>query len=140
MTRRQLLQWVLHSSWLAFVGIAAGRLFQRNDLVRLQSRKVRVCTLDQLKTSSSGGAQANVGGRQIFVRVEGEDIRALDLRCTHGNCTVRLVHNPEERFICPCHGGMFSIDGSVITGPPRKPLAEIPVRLEGNDVFVLDLS
>jgi cytochrome b6-f complex iron-sulfur subunit len=35
-----------------------------------------------------------------------------------------------QRFLCPCHGGTYARDGAVVSGPPPRGLAKIPVRVE----------
>jgi menaquinol-cytochrome c reductase iron-sulfur subunit len=46
---------------------------------------------------------------------------AISTRCAHLGCPVRYVQ-AAERFICPCHGGVYSFDGKVSGGPPVRPL------------------
>jgi menaquinol-cytochrome c reductase iron-sulfur subunit len=46
---------------------------------------------------------------------------ALSSRCMHLGCPVRWV-DAAERFICPCHGGVYNIRGQVTGGPPVRPL------------------
>ena len=57
--------------------------------------------------------------------------RALSRRCTHLGCTLD-VDTADGTFICPCHGGRFDREGRVLTGPPKTPLDEVPVRREGD--------
>ena len=46
---------------------------------------------------------------------------ALSSRCMHLGCPVRYV-DAAERFICPCHGGIYDFRGMVAGGPPVRPL------------------
>jgi len=50
-----------------------------------------------------------------------DDIVAVSTRCMHLGCSVRFVQ-AAERFVCPCHGGVYDFKGSVIGGPPVRPL------------------
>jgi arsenite oxidase small subunit len=54
--------------------------------------------------------------------------------CTHNSCPV--FYQPEENQLeCPCHGGVYSVaDGSVIEGPPPRPLPRITLERCGNDL------
>jgi len=60
-------------------------------------------------------------------RDEDGSIHALNPTCTHAGCIVNF--NPAERtWDCPCHGGRFAIDGSVLTGPPTEALQQIQIK------------
>ena len=53
---------------------------------------------------------------------------ALSNRCMHLGCPVRYVA-AAERFICPCHGGVYDFRGFVAGGPPVRPLDRFYTRL-----------
>jgi quinol---cytochrome c reductase iron-sulfur subunit, bacillus type len=53
---------------------------------------------------------------------------ALSSRCAHLGCPVRYV-SAAERFICPCHGGVYDFLGEVVGGPPVRPLDRFYTRL-----------
>ena len=46
---------------------------------------------------------------------------AISTRCAHLGCPVRYYRDP-GRFVCPCHGGIYDIEGKVDGGPPVRPL------------------
>ena len=58
---------------------------------------------------------------------------ALSSRCAHLGCPVRYVA-ASERFICPCHGGVYKFDGGVDGGPPVRPLDRFETRVKAGRV------
>src|ERR1039458_4576447 len=58
---------------------------------------------------------------------------AISTRCAHLGCPVRWV-DAAERFICPCHGGVYDLLGRRVGGPPVRPLDRFPTRVNGNRV------
>jgi menaquinol-cytochrome c reductase iron-sulfur subunit len=50
---------------------------------------------------------------------------AISTRCAHVGCPVRWVP-ASERFICPCHGGVYDIRTG---GPPPRPLDRFYTRV-----------
>ena len=60
---------------------------------------------------------------------------AISNRCMHLGCPVRYVQ-AAQRFICPCHGGVYGPLGQVIGGPPVRPLDRFYTRVEHGRVFV----
>jgi len=53
---------------------------------------------------------------------------ALSDKCMHLGCPVRYVQ-AAQRFICPCHGGVYDFRGMVAGGPPVRPLDRFYTRL-----------
>ncbi len=64
-------------------------------------------------------------------------IRARSLWCTHLGCEV-VWNEAEATYDCPCHEGRFDADGRVIEGPPTGALREIPARIEGDRLVLLE--
>jgi menaquinol-cytochrome c reductase iron-sulfur subunit len=60
---------------------------------------------------------------------------ALSTRCMHLGCPVRFVE-ASQRFICPCHGGVYDFTGSVTGGPPVRPLDRFYTRIRDGQVQV----
>ncbi len=53
---------------------------------------------------------------------------AISTRCAHLGCPVRWV-DAAERFICPCHGGVYDLLGRPVGGPPVRPLDRFYTRV-----------
>jgi menaquinol-cytochrome c reductase iron-sulfur subunit len=56
-------------------------------------------------------------------------IIVLSAVCTHLGCSVRWV-DVQNKFVCPCHGGMFSGDGKLLGGPPPRGLDQLETKVE----------
>lgn len=80
----------------------------------------------------AGNSLAYVRKRNPAIDTEPEDQWnhwiALSSRCMHLGCPVRWVP-AAERFICPCHGGVYNLRGMVSGGPPVRPLDRFYTRL-----------
>src|SRR5512143_3411887 len=68
---------------------------------------------------------AKVGGaiflddEDMLIRTAQTQFVALSLICKHKGCTVELTGN---KFVCPCHGSEYDINGNVTEGPSKKNL------------------
>jgi Rieske Fe-S protein len=68
-----------------------------------------------------------VHGSTWLVRGADGTVTAFDARCTHAGCGYAWSED-DVRFACFCHAGYFARDGSVISGPPPRPLERYPTR------------
>ena len=68
-------------------------------------------------------------------RDEYNEFIAISTRCMHLGCPVRFVE-ASERFICPCHGGVYDFEGKVAGGPPVRPLDRFYTRVRNGNVEV----
>ncbi len=57
-----------------------------------------------------------------IVRLDAANAEALQAICTHAGCTVNPLDPSTHTFTCPCHGSVYSEDGSVLSGPAYMPL------------------
>ena len=52
--------------------------------------------------------------------------------CPHAGCNVSKV--TDGKIVCPCHGSMFNLDGSVDRGPAKEPLEAKAVTVQGDSI------
>jgi Rieske Fe-S protein len=87
-----------------------------------------------------------VGKTTVYMRKHNESIDgpqkdsydgyiALSTRCMHLGCPVRFSA-AAERFICPCHGGVYDFQGKRTGGPPVRPLDRFYTRVRDGQVQV----
>ena len=93
----------------------------------------------------AGAAQTPVGGVTLFsypgehdpcilVRTAADSFVAYSQKCTHLSCAV-FYEAGANRLECPCHEGYFAVeDGSVLQGPPPRPLPRIVLQRRGADL------
>jgi Rieske Fe-S protein len=60
---------------------------------------------------------------------------AISTRCMHLGCPVRYTP-AAQRFICPCHGGVYDFQGKVSGGPPVRPLDRFYTRVVNGRVML----
>jgi menaquinol-cytochrome c reductase iron-sulfur subunit len=155
-TRRRFMNVVTQGSGLvaamAFtlpaLGFAVGPLFSREpfnwqtvgtpaDFTEL-TYATKVITVVQ-GIGDAGNTVAYMRKRDPAIDTEPEDqynhYIALSSRCMHLGCPVRYVA-AAERFICPCHGGVYDFRGMVVGGPPVRPLDRFYTRVHNGLVQV----
>jgi menaquinol-cytochrome c reductase iron-sulfur subunit len=74
-------------------------------------------------------------GNPLFKGEKASDFVAISTRCAHLGCPVRWV-TPAERFVCPCHGGVYDFQGLVVGGPPVRPLDRFVTRVRDGQVQI----
>jgi len=76
---------------------------------------------------------------QGFTQQEREEIKSslnvLSNSCAHLGCPVRwVIREGEGEFLCPCHGGIYDINGGWVGGPPPRGMyhyKDVDVREDG---------
>jgi len=110
------------------------------DWIRLgSSSKIELGTPTLFKTAiqKQTGWIVNETELSIYILTDdGREFVAMSNICTHLGCRVRWIGD-EQQFFCPCHNAIFAKDGSVVTGPPPRPLDRYEIKVEEDQIFVL---
>ncbi len=96
-------------------------------------RRMRVARADEIPIGK--GKQVLFDGEPVWVlHLKGGWI-ALSAICTHQGC---IVHWDEKRLMlnCPCHAGLFDVNGNVLAGPPRRPLKRLRVSVVRDEIVI----
>lgn len=59
--------------------------------------------------------------------------------CTHLSCAV-VYDKSEGGLFCPCHHGLFNLQGQPTAGPPNRPLPRITVEQRGDYLYATGLE
>ncbi len=135
--RRGFLKWLLGGGVAASVGsflYPVVRFVDPPAVPEAVVNEVAAGKVQDFKVNS--GKIVKFGSRPVLLVRSGEtEWKAFSAVCTHLNCTVQ--YKEDARVIwCACHNGMYDLNGSVVSGPPPRPLDEYLVRLRGEEVFV----
>jgi Rieske Fe-S protein len=65
-------------------------------------------------------------GKAAVVK-ENNKLEVFSTSCTHLGCRIKQIEN--GKFICPCHGSEFNLQGEVLKGPATKPLRKLKYEL-----------
>jgi len=71
-----------------------------------------------------GGVVVQAGEKVAAYRGDGGELHGVSATCTHMGCTVGW-NGADRTWDCPCHGSRFSVDGEVVNGPAKEPLARV---------------
>lgn len=82
------------------------------------------------------GTVVQLGERPVLVitKETGETV-AYGANCTHLGCVVGFREEQRDIY-CACHGSIFDIEGQPVSGPARRPLEKIPIKIENNQVTI----
>ena len=74
------------------------------------------------------------GSALILIRTP-KELKAFSAICTHLGCIVDWDEKKKE-ILCPCHAGIFDVEGRVVAGPPPRPLVPHAVNVVNGKIFV----
>jgi nitrite reductase/ring-hydroxylating ferredoxin subunit len=71
----------------------------------------------------------------VLIHLSTGEYVAYGQKCTHLSCPV--IPQPEKGVLqCPCHEGKFNVTtGSVISGPPNRPLPRITLEVRDSSIY-----
>ena len=139
-TRRQLTKFLVLTSFGMFVGnlwillkslLAKTPAFPAAEVAEINEIPVRGVKLFTYPTPQD---------HCIMIRTGKEEYVAYSQKCTHLSCAV-YYSAKNDRLECPCHQGFFSVkDGSVLQGPPPRPLPRIALERDGAKLIAVSVK
>jgi cytochrome b6-f complex iron-sulfur subunit len=136
MSRRDFLDWIIKGGILATL---SGMLFPalaylwpvmgRGPKVDMEE----VARVDEIPVG--GSKKVILGGSALLLVRTLQEIKAFSAICTHLGCVVDW-NGPKREIVCPCHAGVFNLDGRVVSGPPPRSLPSYPVKVISGKIFI----
>lgn len=135
-TRRDTLRFLLAGSGTLFVATAGlavlGALPHQARATAIPIASVGELAENQWKVFDFPDQYA----QGILIHLPGHGLVAYSDVCTHLSCAV--LYTGDGKLHCPCHEGLFDArTGSVIGGPPTRPLPLIQLAVERGKIYAL---
>lgn len=83
-----------------------------------------------------GWVESTQSGVAYVVTHDGQEVKVFSNLCTHLNCRVTW-NEARQGFLCPCHDGLFGINGEVLSGPLPRPLDQFQTKIENGQISIL---
>jgi menaquinol-cytochrome c reductase iron-sulfur subunit len=129
--RRSFLRWAVHGLGAIFalvLGVPAvaylidgrnrkappsgfRRLARLSELTPNQPREY---TIRQTRQDAWTLYPNEIVGRVFLIRRDGDQVEAFTTTCPHLGCSINFTGNAAVPFLCPCHGGHWTIQGQRI--------------------------
>jgi menaquinol-cytochrome c reductase iron-sulfur subunit len=82
------------------------------------------------------GWRKTVSEKIVYItKDQRNQLSVLTSICPHLGCTVPW-NKEKKQFICPCHGGTFSVDGSRVSGPSQRGMDTLETYVEDGRLLV----
>ncbi len=69
------------------------------------------------------------------IRTSATAVTVFSPICPHLGCSYDWDPR-SRRFMCPCHGSVYTLDGRVVAGPAPRPLDTLPTEIRGGRLLV----
>lgn len=79
-----------------------------------------------------GSAKIFADQAVVVTQAEAGNFAAYSTNCPHQGCAVGSVEG--ANIVCPCHGSIFALDGSVTKGPAQTGLETRAVTVAGDQI------
>jgi menaquinol-cytochrome c reductase iron-sulfur subunit len=110
-----------------------------SDAGAVASIPVATWTLLRLEIVRQDGWDKTRQSRSVWAYVAGgaaaADVKILSPICPHLGCPIAQPA-ASSQFKCPCHGGTFSMDGTLVGGPPSRGMDSLEFQIRNGHLWV----
>ncbi len=102
-----------------------------SEFATLMEPALRTIQIEQID-----GWRKTVSEKAVYITKDRQDqLCVLSSICPHLGCTVPW-NKEKKQFVCPCHGGTFSADGSRVSGPSQRGMDTLETSVEDGKLLV----
>jgi menaquinol-cytochrome c reductase iron-sulfur subunit len=82
------------------------------------------------------GWRKTISEKVVYVTKDAQNqLRVLTAVCPHLGCTVPW-NKEKKQFVCPCHGAIFTLDGSMVSGPSLRAMDALETSVQDGQLLV----
>ncbi len=136
-SRRSLVQWLLGGGFAASIGSFLYPVIRFMNPPEVAEATVNEATVAEVgEFALNSGKIVRFGSKPVLlIRSSATEWRRFSGICTHLDCTIQ--YRDTDRLVwCACHNGLYDLNGTVLLGPPARPLEEYDVHIRGEEVIV----
>ena len=105
-----------------------GSLSEFSSLTEPAMRTIQIEQID--------GWRKTVSEKIVYITKDQQNqISVLTSICPHLGCTVPW-NKEKKQFVCPCHGGTFSANGSRVSGPSQRGMDTLETSVQDGQLLV----
>jgi len=102
-----------------------------SEFTSLTEPAMRTIQIEQID-----GWRKTISEKAVYItRDQQNQLSVLTSICPHLGCTVPWSKE-KKQFICPCHGGTFSADGSRVSGPSQRGMDTLETSVQDGQLLV----
>src|ERR1700730_14203159 len=102
-----------------------------SEFTSLTEPAMRTIQIEQID-----GWRKTVSEKIVYITKDSQNqLSVLTSICPHLGCTVPW-NKEKKQFICPCHGGTFSADGSRVSGPSQRGMDTLETSVQDGQLLV----
>ena len=135
-SRRDFIGWVIKGGLLAAF---SAMLFPALEYILPATRRGPAVGMKEVAKLEDipvwGSKKVILGGSALILIRTPDTLKAFSAICTHLGCLVDWEDKKRE-ILCPCHAGVFDMDGKVVSGPPPRPLPSYTVKVIDGNILV----
>ena len=135
-SRRDFVGWIIRGGLAATLGGMVLPALQYLWPVMGRGPATGMEEVGRLEDIPVGGSKKVIvsGSAMLLIRTQAE-VKAFSAICTHLGCIVDW-DGAKREIVCPCHAGIFDIEGRQVSGPPPRPLPIYQTRIADGKIFV----
>ena len=104
---------------------------QLSEFSALTAPMLRTIQMEQVD-----GWRKTVSEKAVYVTRDSQgQLRVLTSICPHLGCTVPW-NKDKSQFVCPCHGGTFTAEGSRVSGPSLRGMDTLETVVQDGQLMV----